>query len=432
MGVLRGATARKSMVALMDQGVVSAANFLTGLILGRMVSKDQFGLYLLGLTILTLAMNIQEFIILMPYTIFSPRRKGRELVRYTSGTLIHQIVLTVVVVLLLLAGVAATFLGLGPPGLGSVMEALALTGGFVLLRYYARNVCFASLEMGTALLLDGGVSVLQVTGIFLLAGLGSLSAAGAYWVIGAASAAGTAVWFVARRNGFSLREAQPWVDLRQNLSVGGWILGSGLLWTLGTSLYPWLLVRYHGTASAGVWAACLGITALLNPLFLGLQNSFAPRIAHTYSEGGCASLCRFSVHATLVFGLTVAPFCLVLLFFGGPLVAVVYGSQYAGNSLVVALLALNFLVSALTFSPSRALFTVGRADIDFKVNLLMLGSLLTFGIPLVRAFGLAGAAVGLLAGNAICLAFRYLAFIHYLRIPGRVPVHPVEVGVPRD
>jgi O-antigen/teichoic acid export membrane protein len=99
---------------------------------------------------------------------------------------------------------------------------------------------------------------------------------------------------------------------------------------------------------------------------------------------------------------------------GGHLVALMYGRQYGGNRLVVAILALNLLVGALGFPFSRALFAIDRARVDFLVNFTALFIMVTLGLWLVRTFGPIGAAFGLLGANLVTSGVRAGAF---LRLP---------------
>lgn len=110
--------------------------------------------------------------------------------------------------------------------------------------------------------------------------------------------------------------------------------------------------------------------------------------------------------------------CLILIVWGGRLVALLYGRQYAGNNLVVVILSLNLFVSAATFSFSRALMAVERADLDFLVNFVALFIMVSLGFWLVRAFGPVGAAIGLLGATLATSAVRVGVF---LRLPIAFP-----------
>ncbi len=109
--------------------------------------------------------------------------------------------------------------------------------------------------------------------------------------------------------------------------------------------------------------------------------------------------------------------CLVMFIWGGRFLALLYGRQYAGNGLIVAILALNLLVTASAFSFSRALFAVDRAHVDFLVNFTALFIMVTLGLWLVRAYGPLGAAIGLLGASFVTSAVRAGAF---LRLPAHI------------
>jgi len=419
--IVRGATDRKNILALIDQAVVSVANFLTGLIIGRICTKEQFGLYALGFTVITMGICVQDSLILTPYTIYSPRLKGAELSQYKASTFFHQFLYSLCVLFLLILFLAGLSLGAGPPGMAPVIEALIFVTAFILLRNYARRVSFAALDMGEALALDCVVSILQIFGLAALSYFDSLAAAGAYWIVGAACGVGAIPWVISKRSDLRIQYGKAMTDLKRNFSTGKWILGSGLLWTMVISAHPWLLATFHGTASTGVWAACIGVINICNPVFLAMQNSFSPKIAHAYANAEGNVFQSFSLQVTRVFGLVLAPFCIVLVFFGERLVTWMYGGKYAGTGFIVSILALDFLVSAQTFPLSRALFTVGRADVDFKINLVMLLCLFSFSIPLVMRFGPVGAAAGLLLTDSTCLACRYIALSRLLPVSVEKP-----------
>ena len=415
IGLLSNPTARKGVITLADQAVVSAANFLTGVIIGRACTKEEFGLFMLGFSIWLFVMSLQTWLILTPYMVYSPRLKTGEHAQYTGSTLIHQLGLSVLAIVALAVGGVALSFGIGPQGLAPVVWILVVVITFILLREYIRQISFANLCFKTALILDSGVAVVQIGGLLLLDYLGLLSPSMAYWVLGLACGLAGMGWLVWMRKTFALQLTRAISDLVQNWTFGKWVFASGLLWTLSMELYPWILAAFHGTASTGVWAACFEITAIGNPLLLGMHNFLGPKIAHSYAEGGAMGLRRFVLKASAIFLLMITPICVLLLVFGGSLVVIIYGDKYAGNGLVVSLLALNLMVSTVAFSFSRALFAMERADVDFAICFVALFVLLTLGLWLVKAFGPLGAACGLLAGNTASSAVRYLLFSRMVR-----------------
>jgi hypothetical protein len=57
------------------------------------------------------------------------------------------------------------------------------------------------------------------------------------------------------------------------------------------------------------------------------------------------------------------------------------------------------------------LFALERADLDFQVNFLPLVLLFAAGIPLVRNYGIKGAAWALCLANTVALGSRAAAFL---------------------
>jgi O-antigen/teichoic acid export membrane protein len=396
---------------LADQGVVSATNFLTGVIIARVCSKEELGLYMLGFSLILLTADLQTSLIATPYMVYAPRLKDDAHAMYTGSTLIHQLALCFLIVLALAGGEIATRHGVGPRGLGPVLWALVAVATLIMLRDYARRVFFACLKVRRALILDTCIAAGQIGGLLLLARFGLLSASRAYWVVGFACGIAVLGWLWSERSFYRLRISQSLADFKKNWAFGKWVFAGGLVWAISMNLYPWLLAVFHGTVSAGTWAACLGAVALGNPAVLGAQNFLGPKIAHVYAEEGARALRGFVLKASLAFALTMSLFGLGMMLVGGSLVALLYGDRYAGNGLVVTILAFNLAVSAVAFSFSRALYTVERADVELVVNLVGLFIMLSLGLWLVQSYGILGAALGLLAANTAATGVRVGAFL---------------------
>jgi O-antigen/teichoic acid export membrane protein len=406
----------QGILSLADQAVASATNFATGIIIARTCTQEEMGLYMLGFSVVLLATDLQTSLISTPYMVYAPRLKGRAHALYTGSTLLHQLSFSMLIAFVLLGGAFAAAMGAGPRGLGPVLWALAAAITFIMLREYARRVCFVRLKLLTAFLFDACIGIAQIGGLLFLVRFHLLSAHRAYWVIGSACGIALLWWLWSNRGCCRPQIGESWADLKKNWVFGKWVFASGLVWALGMNLYPWFLAEFHGTASTGIWAACLGVSSVGNPALLGIQNLVGPKIAHEYAAAGPAALRGLVLKVTAAISLPVSLLCLALILCGGRLISLLYGSQYAGNSGVIAILALSVLISAPAFCFSRALYACERADLDLLGNLAALFVMLTLGVWLVRAFGPLGAAFGLLGGN---IATSALKAGTYLRIQNR-------------
>ncbi len=404
-------TLSQGFLSLADQAVASVTNFATGVIIARATSKDEFGLYMLGFTLVLLITDLQTSLIATPYMVYAPRLKGNDHANYTGSTLIHQVVFSLLATLVLICAACAVRFGVGPKGLEPILWALAAVATLIMLREFVRRICFAGLKLRTALLFDSFIGIGQICGLLILAHFKVLSASRAYWLIGATCGVAVLCWLWRNRHLYRLSMDEAVADLKRNWMFGKWVFASGLLWTASTNLYPWLLAFYHGTAAAGVFAACVGVVSASNPALLGIQNFLGPKIAHVYATRGKAGLRRFILRISASLAAPVSLLALVLIVWGGRFVGLLYGSRYTGNGQVVAVLGVNLLLSAVVFSFSRALFAIERADLDFVLNFAAIAIMLTLGLWLVKTHGPLGAAVGLLVAGGVTSVLRVGAFL---------------------
>jgi O-antigen/teichoic acid export membrane protein len=410
LGRLTGQMVGSGACALADQAVVSAANFVSGVIVGRTCVKDEFGAYMLGLNIVLFLMAIQHSLILTPYMVHAPHLAERARRRYTGSVLLQQLGMC-------LCGVAVfSLMTLGmrwaPDSDELTPVMLAISGGvsFLLLKEHARGICFAQLRMTVVLILDVIAGITQVAALLVLARLGLLSAGAACAMMGVASFLAVAGWFWWMRGRFTFRLRAIWIDARWNWVFGRWVLASNLVWSLTTYLYPWLLVVFHDVGDGGTWAACLGIVGLINPVLLGIQNFVGPNVAHAYAAGGRPALRRRALQACGISAVILAPVLPILFLFGDQLVALVYGAKYSDQHLVVGLLGVNLFIGGLGFAFSRALFAMERATWDLAGNLTGLLVLMLTGVWLAKGFGPLGIACGMLSCTIASTAVRIVAF----------------------
>ncbi len=395
--------------------VASATNFLTGIIIARNCSKEEFGLYMLGFSIILFIHELQTSLISAPYMVYSQRLSGKKQALYTGSSLVHQLKLSILIILALFIGNLAILYGFGSSSLIPVIRALMLFIFFIMLREFIRRICFAGFMMRTALIIDCIVATIQLSTLLLLAHLNILSASTAFYCVGTGCAIATIGWLFFKRHSYLFAKNHIFSDFKKNLSFGKWTFASSLLWAVSMAIYPWLLAFFHGTAATGTWAACWGIIAIANPLLLGIQNFLGPKIVQSYTNGGAHGLRTFVARITGIYLLIIIPLGIGLFFFGGQLVVLFYGEKYAGNGHIVSILAVNLLVIAASFTLSRALLAMEKAKAYFMANIIPLVIILTAGVVLVKYLGPLGVAWGVLLGTSTTAALMTILFLRLIR-----------------
>ena len=361
------------------------------------------------------AVDLQTSLVSSPFMIYSPQLEGPARKGYTGSVLVHQVSLSCLMMLTLVTcGLVVSF-GIGPGSLQPVMWALAVAAPVILLREQARRICFARREYAVALVLDFCSATVQVSVLLFLAASDKLSPALTFLVLGIGAVVGVVVWVPLTRSSIAFRSERVLTDLAKNWAIGKWIFASGVLYALSMYLYPWILAFFHGTAATGVWAACFGVVAIVNPLLFGVQNYVGPELAHSYAAGGVTALSKVLRTTGTILVVMILPFVGVLVFFGGELVTLLYGEQYRGNGAIVAVLGVNLLAVAASIVCSRALFAIQKADLDFATNIVAVLAVMTVGVWLVSTQGPLGVAWALLAGNLAITALKVVSIAVLIR-----------------
>lgn len=412
-----GQQGHRPAVAVVDQLVASTTTFLTGVIVGRGCTQEEFGLFMLGFSIVLVAIDVQTSLISSPYMVFRPRLHGRDERVYLGSTLIHGITLSLAISLLLGVATAVLLLSGGHVPLATATGVLALVISFILFREFARRICFANMQFTSALIIDGGGMAVQLGAMLVLAQHDLLSAAWTFVAIGFAGGITGIQWIVRARREIELRLEEVAGHFKQSWMFGRWITASGVLGTLSSNAYPWILATIQGTAAAGDWAACFGIASIASPALVGAQNFVGPKLSHSFAHGGVTRLRRVVMLLSGSVVLVTLVLTIGFMFFGGKVVALVYGSDYAGNGPVVMLLAVNVGMLAFRFLFSRALFVMEHSRTDFVMNAAGAPILVILGMCLTIFYGIVGAAAGLAAGNFLVAMMKFIAFNWLCRSP---------------
>jgi O-antigen/teichoic acid export membrane protein len=404
-------TTGKGLLALVDQSFSSLAQFLSGVIIGRNCSKEQLGLFVLGLSIIYFFKGVQSSVISSPYTVYFPRLKGIAQKYYSGSSLIHQFGLSFIAILLMSGMGIVLSLGVGPAGFSPVILALILTMIFIMLHEFIRSLLFAHLDISTAFVLDLAILIIQITGLLLLSHYGILSAQSAIWVIGIAAGFAGTTWLILNLRQFSFHKKRIIADFRINVVFGKWVLGSVLVYFISTQCYYWILAQLKSVAETGTFAACQGVVNIANPFLLGLYNVLRPKASHAFTNGGISALGSVIRKAILIISIPMFIFLFIVIVYGDELVVLIYGGKYKGTGVIVLILGLSLVVTALCYPFDFGIWAMEKPNINFWITLSAPLVVLFLGFWLVKYLGNIGAALGLLAGNTTIMILRVIAYL---------------------
>jgi O-antigen/teichoic acid export membrane protein len=169
-----------------------------------------------------------------------------------------------------------------------------------------------------------------------------------------------------------------------------------------------LVAAMLGTAPLAIYAICVQVSQPIHGLAAAAFNFVFPHISARHEAGEIHGPHRvFRLASLISLALSIA-LALPLTLFGKPLLALWMGKQVANDGhLVLAMLAVAYVLMALNVVPHYALLAFGRARLVAALNIgsgILLALLMA---SLVPAFGLVGAGLGRIAYSML-LAVPYL------------------------
>ncbi len=412
------ATGRRKLLSggalsLLDQTVVSGTNFVTTVIIGRAAGETELGLYSLGFTVMVLLLGAQEALITLPYTVFGQRIGLDQLARLKGTTLIHQAGFSLLISLVLLFSGALTWALMGDSGFARVLLILSATSVLSSLRELLRRVAFADFQIGTVIRLDFMVCAVQLTGLVVLVKLGGVTAVSVLGWIGVASGIATCAVILIHPPKLTIDFGLAKKTLGKHWRFGRWLMMGQIVGISNGYLMNWLLALMLGLAEAGVFAACLTLTSLTNPLVIGIGNYLTPSYSNTAATTGYRSLRRPVVMVTLFMACCLSVVFLAVLFFGDELLQLLFGKQYAGYGRVTSVVAFTVLLRAVGTPPENGLRAMNRPYATFISQVVAFMVSLSSAILVIPTYTIVGAAYCMLAGDVAGDTVRWIQFWVY-------------------
>jgi O-antigen/teichoic acid export membrane protein len=415
--------ASQTVLSIFDQAIVSATGFLTVVLIGRMTSPDNLGLFYLVFSAVLIVTGIQDQVIAAPYAVYSKRLRGQELAKLSGSMWLHQMVLALLSNVLLLCCI----LWLATTGSTSVVPTLwALFGAmpFLLLRQCIRRFAFANFHITSVIPIDAIVAVAQLGGLALLGYFGAMTLFNIYAVMGASCALACVAWYLIDPPQVSCVRHRLLADWRSNWAFGRWALQGYLTGNTTPYLMVWILSSVAGTAATGVFGACASLIGMTNVLLSGVDNVLTPQAAHAYATGGAKNLQRVLLRSGALMAATVGAMCLAFAMSGDWLAVLLFGTDYQGTGTILFLLALSALANSIGMVAANGLWAIDRPRSNFLADVGCLAVTLITAAFLLVPLGPLGAALATLAGALTATLMRIVTLARFLlRMPVVAPVN---------
>jgi len=401
-----GRIVRENGWPLADQGVMSATNFLTVVVLARALDPSAFGEFVLAYTTLLFVSGFQTALVTQPHNVLGQRRTGAEYARYTASTAFAQGGFSLAAALLAVAAAAV----LEVAGIGGAGVALALAPALVAwqLQEFTRRVLYTEGRLAAAFWIDllsyGG----QTAVLALLAAAGVLSAPRALLVVAATSAVGALAggWTIRA----SLRARAEAAFVRENWVFGKWLAAAIAASWISAQLFVYVIAIVDGASATGALRATQTLLGPLNAFLLFLGTVLPIRFAAAYARGGEQRL-RGTMHRAYLASLPIVVlYGLAVSLAAEPLLRWLYGSTYAGYGRAVALFAFFYVAAHASYLGGAVLNARRDTRALFVANVWAALAGLVLGWPLVETWGVDGAVAGMLVTMLVLNVFVWRSY----------------------
>jgi len=437
-----GQIARGASVGLGGNVIFYAVSYLFGILVARQIGAENYGLYTLGVTAVTLASRITVAGMdrgLMRYASISRGEGQGAAIRYLSivaltigGSLSFAAALVFWffpdAVLSILRWTDKQELLILLPILAITIPAMTLTGiaiagtqAFRTIRYRAlvTNIIQPLVKLGVALLL------IFAFGMELMAPVLG-------FVIAQVLGAFLAFFFLARLAKTVPKQIEDHTGLERKLiSFSAPLMLTNVVAYLNGRTELFVLGIFLAADAVGVYNAAVRLAGLGLIVLTAFNAIFSPVISDLYNRGQVAQLSTLFKLVTRWMLTTAMPIFLVQILFAPQLVGL-FGPEFVAGARALQVLSIGQIINLATGGVGVMLIMSGRSNIAFINSIVMLSVALMLDFWLVPMFGLMGAAV---AGALVLVSINFLRlgevwFLMRMQPFSRASLKPLVAALP--
>ena len=412
----------KGALALVDQGLISGANFVVGILLARQLAPDHYGAYALAFQIYLFLSVAYAALVLEPLSVFGSsvyRNSNREYL----GVLLRVHAVAAAIIVLGLCG-CAWLLNLVSPSsqLTAALVGVGVASPCMLLFSLARRGFYVKLSPRHAALGAAGYFAIVLGGLMVARHEGWLSPLVAFLLF--AAGAGFTAPLMMGKLGFALKPRTAALRLseviRRHWGYGRWALGSAVAIWFSTAIYYPILGSSHGLADAGALQAMANFSSPIAQAFAAMSLLSLPYAAGVHHQKKLKGTDHLAAKLALIYAGGTILYWLLVVLFRWQIVEHLYAGKYMGIIGLIPWLALSSVlrISATSqaiilramHAPSLVFVAYGSASVVDVVA----------GIPCTWAFGLRGAIFGMVLASSVALGVTLIMLRRHA--PSTVPL----------
>jgi O-antigen/teichoic acid export membrane protein len=398
--------------SILEQGLLSATNFVFMLLLARHFPRDSFGFFSGCWVAFYLLLSLHRAFVVVPFVI---ETADHALLRTAGRTWQRYNVLVLGVFTALCLSVAGG-LSLWPDG-GWMAEMTAAATLLMVPGAYQEFNRRWSIQIGSigAVLMAASVySAILILGAGLAIWQNNIwLALGGLWL--ATVSAALTSW--SRNRSFKVNpEFQP---LRQfvgeRLGYFTWSGISAIAYNGYNQIPPLILTILSGPSSVALFQATRTFTQPMSVLMMAVDNFDRPRAIRSLNAGGMGQMFRQLLKATLVLFVMCMPIWLVLGLLPGQIIHLVYGGAYADGAVPIYLWIAFSVVSILAYPAETSLYVLKRPELVGRGRIWAGVVSVAVCFAAIPALGANGALLGVICGWFLSGSWSFWKFRQHMK-----------------
>ncbi len=380
-------------------------------LVARAESRESFGLFALAYSILLISNSFQMAFLLKPFTVFASQLDEEKFRQRVGIYLVTQIVLSGA---LGLCVIAAGMWWLPAPAAG-IFIALGFAIPWVHIRELLRRAELVRLSVGRVLAHDVFFVGMLAVGLLTLSGLDQLTAASAFALLCVSALLTTSAVLVQTHAFRSIPLSTVWKEVVRAWGFARWSGPVTFLDAVESRAYPFMAAAVVGLSGPAVLEAARLMLSPTNVLMFPVLNLLLPLAAQLYGSGDRVRFRRVASQAVVCVGAGVGLYVTVVFWAATPIVTLIYGGRYEDGGPVVRLLCIYYLLACVSVIASVCLEGMKKPRAVFFAQVATAGVGLGVGWAALRAWGITGAVVGMIAGATVGIAFKMPLLWRHLR-----------------
>jgi len=401
--------------AVIDQAMLSGANFVVGLLLIRYVTDVQYGYYVLAFNAIMLMTTLQGAFITTPLLIRISNSDEAEQRRWVGGLMRDQQWWSRLGSVIAIGATAlAWFSGKLDAEAGLVMLAAAIAIPASLYREYLRGVLLIYKRPGTVLGADA-VYCVGLTAGAILAAQFAIAATVALLVAGASALVCAHLLRKAIGPGRGFDPLEPRGRLAQIASLGAWSAAGGVIHWAFSQGYSFLAAATLDVTAVAALAAARLLMMPVNLLSSGVQRQLMPIASGWLQAHGASKTLKRLLGFSLALGTVAICYSVFIWVVRDWIFVDLMRKDFAHRDRLVALWSLIFLTTVVRDPIMYIAVLRERFRILSVLTLACAVTALSISYVGMLHIGETGALVGILAGELLNLAGVIALTWHELR-----------------